>query len=450
MIRKLTAALASLSIAMVQLGCARDYREVINAPEEKFYQGQELEAAKMLVPQIKKAGKDKLLLMMEAGYLLHMAGKHEDSNKVLEMAARIAQVIPVSISQEAAALLTDQTVTNYRGEDFEKVLVHMFLGINYLSLNKPDDAAIEFKAVNNELQKIKSENGEARYKQNIMAKYLTAIAHELRADTTGNEDDREYAEVEYRQIMQLKPGLVMTRNDLAQLQRSRKADPAGELVVIFQAGRCPIKVSRGKLLEEPGMNAAIVTTLATRSLAAGLTVGAVMKTIGMAENPIPKFKIRSNKVKCLRISVIDRIVETEVLENIENTAIKNLEDDYGRLRGEVAASIVTKAIVSLAAGIGAEEATRHLSKGDTGLSALMGLIVGAGTGAALFATMKPDLRCWHTLPANLQLARIRLQPGKYTAAVQYIGFNGAVQETKYLNFEIKRKDKYFVNIRTVE
>jgi len=446
---KHAAALACTAVLLLPISCTKDYREVINAPEQKFYQGQELEAAKMIIPQIKSAGKDKLLLMMEAGYLLHMAGKCEDSNKVLDMAAKIAQVIPISVSQEVAALLTNQTVTNYRGEDFEKVLIHMFLGINYLKLNSPEEAAVEFKAVNNELQKIKNEKGEARYKQNIMAKYLAAIAHELRADTTGNADDREYAEVEYRQILQLRPNLAMAKADLARIQ-SGKTDPGGELVVIFQAGRCPIKVSRGSLLEEPGMNAAVGATLATRSLAAGLTVGAVMGAIKLAENPIPKFKIRSNRTKCLRVAVLDRSLETEELENIEYTAVKNLEDDYGRLRGEVAAAIVTKAIISLAAGIGAEEATRKLSKGNTGLSALVGLLVGAGTGTALFATMKPDLRCWHTLPANLQLARMRLAPGKYTATVQYIGYDGTVQQTKYLNFEIKNKDKYLMNIRTVE
>ena len=53
------------------------------------------------------------------------------------MAAKIAQVIPISVSQEAAALLADQTMTNYRGEDFEKVLIHMFLGINFLIAEQP-------------------------------------------------------------------------------------------------------------------------------------------------------------------------------------------------------------------------------------------------------------------------------------------------------------------------
>jgi hypothetical protein len=42
-------------------------------------------------------------------------------------------------------------------------------------MNKYEEARVEFMAVNNELAKIKSEDGTARYKQNIMAKYLTAI-----------------------------------------------------------------------------------------------------------------------------------------------------------------------------------------------------------------------------------------------------------------------------------
>jgi hypothetical protein len=440
---------AVLALVMLVTACAKDYRSVISAPEEKFYQGQEYEAAKMLLPYINKAGKDQLLFMMEAGYLLHMAGKYEDSNKVLLQAAKIAQVKPISVSREVGALLTNQTVTNYRGEDFEKVLVHMYLGINYLILKNYEEAAVEFKAVNNELNKIKTEKGTARYKQNIMAKYLTAIAHELRAGMTGSEDDREYAEVEYKQILKLKPDLQMARTDLIQLQASKNSN-LGELVAIFQAGRSPIKVSRGKLLEDPGMNAAVGTALTTQSLAAGVTVGAIMTAIGVAENPIPKFKIRTNKIKCIRVYVLGQQVSTEMLENIEYTAMKNMDDDYGRLRGKVAASIIIKAIASIAAGIAAEEATRKLSKDDRGLSSLVGLLVGAGTGTALFATIKPDLRCWHTLPANLQLARMRLAPGKYTATVQSIGYNGAVQHTKQLNFEVKKKEKYFINIRSVE
>lgn len=445
-----TIAVFSAVCAILMFGtCGKDYREVINAPEELFYQGQELEAARMLIPHINRAGKDQLLFLMEAGYLLHMAGKYEDSVKVLSKAASLAQVVPVSISKEVAALLTNQTMTNYRGEDFEKVLVRMYLGINYLMLKKYEEAAVEFKAVNNELQKIKNENGEARYKQNIMAKYLAAIAHELRADLDGSEDDREFAVVEYRQILNLRPDLAMARRDLQNLSLGRTRD-TGELVVIFQGGRCPVKESRGKLLDDPSMYASLTAALGMQSLAAGVTAGSVMASLSMAENPIPKFKIRSNKTKCLRVTVLGRQFMTETLENIEYTAQKNLEDNYQRLQAKVAASIIVKAVAAAAAGIAAQQVTKSLAKDNSGLSSLVGLLVGAGTGTALFATMKPDLRCWHTLPATLQLGRMRLKPGKYTATIEYIGYNGAVQDVKHLNFEINNKEKYFINIRTVE
>lgn len=241
----------------------------------------------------------------------------------------------------------------------------------------------------------------------------------------------------------------MARFDLEQLRNLQNAS-TGELVVILQAGRSPVKVSRGRLVEEPGMNLALATALGTQSLAAGVTAGAVMSSLSMAENPLPKFRIRTNSTKNLRVAVMGRQVSTELLENIEYTAMKNMEDDYGRLRNRVAGSIIIKAVASVAAGVAAGEATRKLSKGDNGLASLVGLLVGSGTGVALFATMKPDLRCWHTLPANLQLTRMRLPPGRYTATVQYIGYNGAVRNVKQLNFEVKKKEKYFINIRTVD
>ncbi len=441
--------LAAALLLVFLFSCGRDYREEMKAPIELFYRGQPYEAAQSLLPYVNKSGRDQLLFLMEAGYLLHAAEKYEDSNRVLLKAATMAKVKPISISKEVAALLTNQTMTNYRGEDFEKVLVHMYLGINYLMLDNADDAAVEFKAVNNELQKIKNEKGEARYKQNIMAKYLAAIAHELRADTTGDEYDREYAEVEYRQILQNRPDLAVARRDLASI-RQRAGSGNGELVVVFQAGRAPIKVSRGRLMEDPGMKASLVVALGSQSLAAGVTAASVMTAITAAQNPIPRFQTRPNMVRCLRVSVGNRQVMTQNLENIEETAIRNLEDDYSRLRAKVAASIITKAVVSLGAGIAAQEVTRKLSDGNRGLSSLVGLLVGSGTGAALFATMRPDLRCWHTLPANLQLARVPLPPGTHCARLDFIGHYGTVVESRNVNFEINKNGKRFITIRTVQ
>jgi hypothetical protein len=69
----------------------------------------------MLLPEVNIGGKDQLLFMMECGLMLHTAGDYETSNKVLLPAGKLAQIIPISISQEVASFLTNDRNTNYRG-----------------------------------------------------------------------------------------------------------------------------------------------------------------------------------------------------------------------------------------------------------------------------------------------------------------------------------------------
>ncbi len=453
------------SITLISCAGGRDYYEAMKAPEEKFYKGEYMDAARMLLPDVNKGGKDQLLFMMECGLMLHTAGDFETSNKVLLPAGKLAKIIPVSVTQEATSFLTNDRSSNYRGEDFEKVLVHVYLGINFLMMEKYEEARVEFSAVNNELSKIKSENGEARYKQNIMAKYLTAIAFEIIGDMNNDEKDVEFAYIEYKQIYALNPELDMVKDDLLRLAKRlgndedyaewrkkfrksyNESENNGELITIFQAGRSAVKQSRGSLLKDPAMEPIIRVTINTGNLTAGVTVAAVLVTLKNAENPIPKFEKRSNRVNRVRVSAGGESISTVKLEDIEETAVKNLEDDYGRLYKRVAVSIATKAVASIAAGIAAKKIAEQ-SKQLGQFAGLIGTAVGAGTGMALFSQMKPDLRCWHTLPANFQLGRMSIRPGKYNARFTLSGAGGNIDEIEK-EVEIKKGQKTLVNLRTL-
>ena len=74
--------------------------------------------------------------------------------------------------------------------------------------------------------------------------------------------------------------------------------------------------------------------------------------------------------------------------------------------------------------------------------------MGAGTGAALFAQMRPDLRNWHTLPANFQLGRLMLKSGRHKVKYVYIGDSGIIDIVEK-EVEIKNGEKTLVNIRTL-
>ena len=192
--KKTVRIISALLIVFAFVSCSsKNYNQEMKVSEDTFYKGKYLEAARLLLPNINKAGKDELLFMMECGLMLHAGEDYKTSNKVLLRAGSQANLLPISVTQQVASLLTNDTNTNYRGEDFEKVLIHVYLGINFLMLEEYDSARVEFMAVNNELSKIKSENGEARYKQNLMAKYLTAIAFEIVGERDNDTRDIEFA-----------------------------------------------------------------------------------------------------------------------------------------------------------------------------------------------------------------------------------------------------------------
>ncbi len=464
---KKTAVVLMCFLVLAAAGCTANYNKVLKDSETMFYSGKYKDAARTLLPSVNRSGKDQLLFMMEAGLMLHAAGDFENSNKVLMEAGKLADRIAVSVSKEAASLFLNETVTNYRGEDFERVLIHMYLGVNFLMLKKPDDARVEFKRVNDLLRDINVSTGR-EYKQNLMAKYLTAIAFEIIADRDKDVNDREFAYIEYKQILELEPRLAIVYRDLQRLAKQlndmedynkwvgqfgrRDYIPAnaGEFVMIFQAGQGAVKVSRGSLLSDQAMAASIRVALVGMPLQAGVTTAAVVASLNSAEHPIPRFKRRSNKVDHLVINIEGRDIDrTYEMTDVETTAVKNLEDDYGRLYTKVAAGIAVKAVTAVAAGIAAKKLAEN-SKKMGGYAGLIGAVVGIGVGAGLVSQIKPDLRCWHTLPANLQVGRIFLPPGVYKVTIKFIGQAGnEVYPGIENSVEIKKGEKVFYNYRTL-
>ena len=466
--KKRIAILITLSLAAFTIACASaNYNQVMKKPETMFYQGKFKEASRQLIPYVNKIGdRDRLLFLMEAGLMLQAAQDYENSNKVLLEAGKLADQITTSISKQTASLFLNDTVTNYKGEDFERVLVHMYLGINFLFLKEPESARVEFKKVNDLLRDINVSTGR-RYKQNLMAKYLTAIAFEIIADKENDANDREFAYVEYKQIYELDPRLASVYVDLQRLakqlddsedynkwirkfgKRDNLPQDYGELVMIYQAGLGAVKISRGPLLSDNAMKTSIHVSLRGMRLAAGLTVAAVVAALRVAQNPIPKFQRRNNKIQYLVINVNGTdLARTYMLEDIETTAIKNLEDDYNRLAAKVAAGIAVKAATALAAGYATKKIAQQF-KQTKQLAGILGKIAGAATGAALLANIKPDLRCWHTLPANLQFSRLYLAPGVYNIKIKFIDRYGRVERTTDHSINIVKGEKTFFNFRTL-
>jgi hypothetical protein len=106
--------------------------------------------------------------------------------------------------------------------------------------------------------------------------------------------------------------------------------------------------------------------------------------------------------------------------------------------------------VSLAAGYAAKKVAESSNNNYVkAASGCIGMAAGAGTGAALISQIQPDLRCWHSLPANLQLERLFLSPGKYTLTLNFIGQTGAVIRQDTDEFTVEKGKRTFLNYRTL-
>ena len=356
-------------------------------------------------------GRDALLYLLDVALSLHAAGEYTESNQYFLKADRMAEIKDyTSLSAEAATLLTSDNLKDYKGEDFENVLISAYLAMNYALLGDAENALVEARRVNRKLYLMVSE-GKRKYKQNAFARYLSAILYE----TENNFDD---AYIDYKNTAKLSPDFPNLGKDLWRCawqmrlpdemekwdqeyhltkedhEIARQLGPKskkGEIIILYENGISPIK------RPHPGFS------------------------------EIPKFYPRFNPILNARVEV-DGVArgETALLENIEATAIQNLDEKYAGMIAKKIAGVVAKEAV----GYGISKATNSP-------------LLGFAAKLALYISDQADLRSWSLLPRDLQILRISVDPGIHTVRV-LPGWSSSLPEKKV---QVEMGKKVFVNYR---
>jgi hypothetical protein len=357
-------------------------------------------------------GRDLLLYLMDLGLTLHAQGKFVESNQFFEKADRIAEIKDyTSLSKEFSSFVINDNIKDYKGEDFEKVLINVYKALNYAALGSHEEALVEARVVNRKLHLMINE-GQRKYQQNAFARYLAGILFE-------SEQNWNDAYVSYKFTHELAPGYPGLGADLWRLAKwigiredmdrwdkeysltkedherakdySVKAKKA-EIIVIFENGQAPIKKPNPQW------------------------------------NSLPHFVARTNPVSQAQVLIGgESRGDTQVLHNIESTAIENLKENYALMVAKGVGRTVGKVIVG-------DQVGRQTN------SPLLGLL----TQVALLAVDQPDLRSWVLLPKDLQLARILVEPGTYPVRLK---LKGSGTELPERIVQAKAGEKVFVNFR---
>lgn len=461
----------SIVAVLFLFSCSSDPYKKWNETEVMFYNGQYNSAIDQVRELANDAGeKDKLLYLMEAGVIFHTMGEYKKSNIAFKEANDMAERIKTSLSKQALSFFLSDRKKNFKGENFERVLIKFYMALNHMMMNDYESAKRAFRKLDYDLKDMKYTDD--RYKQNLAARYLDAIISE----SLGKYND---ARVQYKNIIKIagtQTGiypdryiLAVKENDKRDMQRFKQGrkdvsaytkdlQPTsynknmGELVIIHQAGRAPAKKSRGRILNDKGFMVALRAAIHVAIVAEGAAVSTsgVIAMMGTAENPIPKYEPRDIKGSKL-IGVLlnnKHIGRTRVYNDYTTTAVKNYNDNYSGMITKNVASIATKVVLAAVAADKISDKVEESSGGGFFASKVSRFLIGAGTGKLVAETIAPDLRCWRLIPSNYQIKRVFLEPGEYDIKFDFT-YNDVLVSKYPHRVVIKKGQPVFINLRSM-
>jgi uncharacterized protein len=352
-----------------------------------------------------------VLYDLDLGLLYHYAGNPDSSNTHFFAAERqIQELYTKSISLAAISSITNDYVLPYDGEDFEKVLVNVFLALNYAEKGETDEALVEARKVDLKLRQYAREyQGKNRYQDDAFIRYIAGALYE----SAGEIND---AFISYRKAYEayatyakeyatpapsfLLDDLVRTATLLSFGEEAVRfttmggrpydhtSGTRGSVLVVVYSGKGPVKEEVRTKVSIPDSSG----------------------TIHTFQVALPKFKSRRGPARSYAIQaqgVEDTMpmvsAQAELAEDVTAIAEKALDDRLAFIYLKSGGRALLKFLA-------AEKAKAELKKRNDQVANLLGSIA---VDIAVAVTERADLRAWRTLPAEFQLARLNLAPGKY-------------------------------------
>ncbi len=390
-------------------GCA-SYQSKTYEYRGLLKRGQAVAAAEKVQQKAYTEGDDQVVYLLEYATAQQLAKNYDESTKAFLKAEELTDIKDyTSLSRETGALLLSQGMVQYKGDDFEKVLINAMLAINFLSEGNLEAAQVETRKLNDKLYKFRFE-GKKNYEQNPFAFYLSALIWEANRNW-------DSAYIDFKRAYDLNPNVSYLKEDLIraarnarredELKKWRKQFPGiepanlkelGEVILVYQQGWGPVKRPHPDFPR------------------------------------VPKLYRTFNLTTAARLEVESGPSETtQLVSDVTEVAIKTLDDQYAGLIASRMAGLVAKAV--------AADQIRQRNQ-------LLGDLAWIGMNIADQA----DLRQWSSLPSSFQVAKVRLKPGTYRVRMVGLTAQGSPsgEESEWQSIEVKARKKTFINWRSFQ
>lgn len=463
MMKKKNIVAISLLTVFLFTGCATYYQQSISFQQD-FSSGN-LTKAQAFLEHHKKASekKDRLLYFLDRGVVEQMLGNYQESNFYFEEAYLFTQDYRKSFANDLVGMIANPMLKPYKGEDFELVLIHFYKAINYIQLNELDQALVEVRRININLNELndKYEKRKNRYKEDAFAHNLMGIIYEAK-------EDYNNAFIAYRNSLEVYKDLYSTefnvqvpeqlkvdllrmaayngfRDELKRyeeefgFQHKNRLEHSGDVVFFWLNGLGPVKSEfslnlstidgEGGILtfanEDEGFS--IPYTDSDYYYDTEPTEFSDLKFVRMA---IPKYKVRRPLLDRAILKIDSFAVPLQKVEDVSSIALSTLQD---RMLREI-----TKSVGRVALKQAAEAAARSENEDlGTVLS-----IVNA-------FTEKADTRNWQTLPHSIYYQRVNLPADTHRIQLITDGPNLA-SDTLNFKVDLKKDETIFRTYHSLE
>jgi len=404
--------------------------------------------------------RNKLLSNFENGRLLFLTNNYEKSNDYLNTADDILESNFKTGKDLALSNLINPMMETYRGEEFEKFLIHFYKALNYSELGKTEDALVEARRItlaSDRLDQVVKNT--KKYNIDAFSLNLQGMLYEMGGDINNAfisyrnsvnvylEKNNSFYGVQFPE--QLKADLLRTASELGFVEEKDRYETifnktyntdshVNDLILFLEEGGGPIKeetsftivYTNGKSFYSFVDQFGVYHSFPFDCIGNGINA-TKLSDIGTFRIALPTYKINYPNTAPLSISLNDSSYHAEMAQNINQLSLAMLQERF--------LSDLTKAIIrylvkhstekgsaKIATKIaekkgGNQNSTETEKNKNTENAKKIGDAVGFITNISNAITEKADTRCWLSLPAYISYVRIPLKDGENSISIDYKG-----------------------------
>ena len=390
-------------------------------------------SAKIKTNQKKQYG-DKNAVLYQIDLALAQQASYDTKDSIsnfLEAQRLNEDLITKSVTQNLGSLMINDNTLPYKMPMYEQALTYFFTAMNYLSERNFEDAAVEMRKAVFFLDKYR-ENTKKIYNDDPFVQYFASMIFEDIGQLSSARIARTNALNAYEKLK----GYFNASAPSSTLPANYKE--LGELVFIHYNGKSPVKISNQVSVSWDRLGFILNNNNSLQGTPKQ-TIDAVFsglygRTIAISY-PV-YIDIPYGGSSSAIVLENGQKITTKNVADIASAAKLTLQEESDAIWARTATRVATKFIISKQAHDIANKNTDN--KGTV-------LLVDILTNIFNTATEQADTRSWLTLPAQIKMANVFLEPGEYN--IDFYNYNGAglpIDTYHFDNVKIKKGERTYL------